>query len=305
MALRRSAKGPEPQTDHQTNSPIILCADDFAISSGVSEAILSLAAAGRLSATSAVVTSTHWPAHAKSVMRLRDKLAIGLHLNLTLGKPLGAMPNLAPDALLPEPNRLFRLAMAGRINRVEVAAEVERQLDRFESETGFPPDFIDAHHHAHVLSDIRQALLTVVDRRFPARDILIRDPSDKPARIIRRRIAAVKALSVACLTLGFRKLVTNHGFPVNSGFSGYSTFGGVPYEREFDSFLRSPGELHMVMCHPGFAEKGTHWDKIAQRRPQEYAVLSARTDIPERIWRPNRTIDAIGCRWNSRMNMQE
>ena len=108
----------------------ILCADDFAISRGVSEGILSLAEEGRLSATSAIVTAPHWPAYAKAVMQLRSKLAVGLHLNLTFGRPLGPMRALARDGQLPNWDRLVGRIVAGRVDRREIAAEIDRQLDR-------------------------------------------------------------------------------------------------------------------------------------------------------------------------------
>ena len=209
------------------NGSIILCSDDFAMTRGVSDAILSLAEEWRLSATSAMVTTAHWPTYAKSVMRLRDRIAVGLHLNLTFGHPLGPMRELAPNGLLPHWDKLIQRSVTGRINRLEIAAEIERQLDRFEAEAGFPPDFIDGHHHIHVLPTIRHVVIEVLSRRFPTRDILLRDPSDNPMRIIGRRIAASKALSVASLAVGFRQLAITRGFLVNAGFSGYSTFGAV------------------------------------------------------------------------------
>ena len=48
---------------------IILCADDYALTEGVSRAIGELAAARRLSATSVLVTSAHWPAGAPRLSR--------------------------------------------------------------------------------------------------------------------------------------------------------------------------------------------------------------------------------------------
>jgi predicted glycoside hydrolase/deacetylase ChbG (UPF0249 family) len=207
---------------------IILCSDDFAMTRGVSEAILSLAEKGRLSATSAIVTTVHWPTYAKSVMLRRDRIALGLHLNLTFGHPLGPMRELAPNGVLPHWHKLIRRTVTGRINRPEIAAEIGRQLDRFEAEAGFPPDFIDGHHHIHILPVIRHVVIEVLSRRFPARDILLRDPSDNPMCIIRRRIAAGKALSIGGLAIGFRQLATARGFSVNTGFSGYSTFGAIP-----------------------------------------------------------------------------
>jgi predicted glycoside hydrolase/deacetylase ChbG (UPF0249 family) len=279
---------------------IILCADDFAMTRGISEAILSLAEAGRLSATSVIVTTGHWPGQAKPVMRLRDRFAVGLHLNLTFGRPLGPMPDLAPDDVLPRPDTLIRRTVIGRFDRGEIAAEVERQLDRFEAEAGFPPDFVDGHHHAHIFPGVRNIVVAALKRRFPSGGLLLRDPSDNPVRIVRRRIAAGKALSAAILAVGFRQIAMAGGFLINAGFSGFSTFGAVPYAREFDAMLQYPGPRHITMCHPGFAddELGSR-DSIAHRRQEEYAVLSTHLNIPSMLWRPDRLRDAAGSLWGA------
>src|SRR5262249_759423 len=75
---------------------VILCADDFGMAPGISEAILSLAEGRRLSATSALVTGPLWPRYGPMIARLRNRVAVGLHINLSFGRPLGAMPRLAP-----------------------------------------------------------------------------------------------------------------------------------------------------------------------------------------------------------------
>ena len=48
----------------RSESMIILCADDYAMTEGISRAIGELAAAKRLSATSVMVNTPHWPAAA-------------------------------------------------------------------------------------------------------------------------------------------------------------------------------------------------------------------------------------------------
>ena len=80
---------------------IILTADDYAMTDGVSRAIEDLARARRLSATSAMVTMPGWREAAPRIAALRGEIAIGLHLNLTVGAPLGPMPKLAPDGIFP------------------------------------------------------------------------------------------------------------------------------------------------------------------------------------------------------------
>src|SRR5215510_11297973 len=124
---------------------IILCADDYALTEGVSRAVGELAAARRISATSALVTTSHWPAMAQRLVVHRGRIAVGLHLNLTLGAPLGAMPRLAPNGAFPNRNVILARALSGLVPRSEVSAEIERQLDAFERHLGFPPDHIDGH----------------------------------------------------------------------------------------------------------------------------------------------------------------
>jgi hypothetical protein len=226
-------------------------------------------------------------------------MALGLHLNLTFGPPIGAMPRLAPLGELPPPDRLIGRAVSRAIDRDEVAGEIERQLDRFEAVAGVPPDFIDGHHHVHVLPGIRDALLDVLARRFPGGGPLIRDPADRPAAIVRRRIAAGKALTAAALAFGFGRAARSRGFATNFGFAGYSTFGAVPYATEFDAFLIDPGSRPMIMCHPGLADD--EWgsrDGIATRRPEEHASLAGRADLAELTWHVA-TRDAAGFPWQS------
>ena len=113
-------------------SMIILCADDYAITEGVSRAIGELAAAQRLSATSVLVTSQHWPATAPRLDVHRRHLSVGLHLDLTLGTPLGPMPKLAPNGKFPGLQALLARALLGLVDREEIGKEIARQLDRFE-----------------------------------------------------------------------------------------------------------------------------------------------------------------------------
>lgn len=278
-------------------APVILCADDFAMTRGISEGIVALAATGRLSATSAMVNMPHWASQAAPALALRDRFAVGLHLNLTFGAPLGAMPKLAPGGQLPPPDRVVGRAVSRAIDREEVADEIARQFDRFEEVAGVPPDFVDGHHHVHVLPVIRDALLEVMRRRFPRGGPLIRDPADRVTAILQRRVAAGKALTVAMLAAGFRHAANAAGFATNRGFSGYSIIGTVPYAAEFDASLVAPGPQQMIMCHPGLPddEHGDR-DSIATRRPEELALLSSRADVPDLIWHVGAR-DVAGFPW--------
>ncbi|MGE5512627.1 MAG: ChbG/HpnK family deacetylase, partial [Bacteroidota bacterium] len=144
---------------------VILCADDFGMSAGVSRGILELAERNRISATSAMVTVDRWPQDARRLAGVRSNVGIGLHINLTLGKPLGPMPSLAPDGEFPTLSALIGRALARRLDAGEISLEVTRQLSRFEAETGFAPDHVDGHQHVHALPGVRHAVLAALATR--------------------------------------------------------------------------------------------------------------------------------------------
>jgi chitin disaccharide deacetylase len=278
---------------------IILCADDYAMTEGISRAIGELAAAQRLSATSLMVNSPHWPAAAPRLRAHRGHLSIGLHLNLTLGTPVGPMPRLAPAGAFPGLRGVLARAYLGLLDGGEVRAEIERQLDRFEAGLQFPPDHIDGHQHIQVLPRVRGALMKTVQRRYSARPPLLRNPTDAFAAIATRRLAAPKAMSAAALALGFGDAARRRGLPVNDSFAGFSDFDvKVPYADELRSALLQPGRRHLVMCHPGHPDAElAGLDPVVDRRRMEYDVIMRDPDLPQRIWRPSRSADGPAISW--------
>ncbi len=180
----------------------ILCADDFALTDRVSEAILTLLDERRLSATGAMTNRPGWPRWARELRRFDGAADLGLHLNLTCGAPLGPMPLVAPDGALPPLPRLMRLALASPAARAEIAAETERQIDAFARGFGRPPDFIDGHQHAHAMPGVRRAVIAAVAARADLAGAWLRDPSDSPASIAARGLCVGKAMTIAALPPG-------------------------------------------------------------------------------------------------------
>ena len=279
---------------------IMLCADDYALTQGISQAVGELAAAKRLSATSVMVTTQHWPATAPRLRVHRGHLAVGLHFNLTHGSPIGPMPRLAPDNVLPKRNELIVRAVARMVDRNEIGQEVERQLDAFEKGLGFPPDHIDGHEHVHVLPGIRRPLLEAVARRYPGCKPMLRDPSDTWKAIAARGIARFKAVAVAALSLQFAATAHSLGLPTNRGFSGFSEFDvHQPYAQELERALIEPGPRHIVMCHPGHPDAElAAFDPVVERRRMEYDALMRDMSLAQRLWRPARGIDGPPVDWS-------
>ena len=256
-------------------TPYSLCADDFALTEGVSRSILALLEAGRLSATGAMTNRPHWKSLAPELRAHGDTADLGLHFNLTCAAPLAPMPRLAPSGSLPSLPVVARAALLSGEARAEIATELERQLDAFEEHLGRPPGFIDGHQHVHVLPGVRQAVLAAITRRYPKGTVWLRDPSDSPAAIIRRGVAVTKALVIGGLATGLRAQAAKAGIPLNQGFSGVSPFDPArDYGADFARFLSHPGTRHLVMCHPGFIDDElAGLDPVSATRPLEHAFL--------------------------------
>lgn len=255
----------------------ILCADDFAMTEGVSRSILELLGRGKLTATGAMTNRPHWRRLAPELAAFSGKADLGLHLNLTCAAPLSAMPRLAPDGILPGLKDVARAAAASATARAEIATEIARQLDAFEDAMGCPPDFVDGHQHVHVLPGVRRTLLDHLARRYPAGSLYVRDPADRATAIRARGVAIGKALVIAGLAAGFRSAALRRQLRVNRGFSGVAPFDA---QRDFGAdlgrFLIQPGPAHLVMCHPGFVDDElSRLDPVTATRPIEHAALIA------------------------------
>jgi predicted glycoside hydrolase/deacetylase ChbG (UPF0249 family) len=138
---------------------LIVNADDFGLTRGVSEGILTAHRHGIVTSTTALVTSRIEPDH---VARARDSgLGIGLHVNLTLGRPLTSGASLvdAGGRFVRDARRAAARASTRDVD-AEVAAQVERFMDLFEG----PPTHLDTHHHVGMLSPVRESVLALARR---------------------------------------------------------------------------------------------------------------------------------------------
>ena len=271
------------------------------MTNGISRAIVELARAGKLSATSAITTSPHWLSHASWLARIRGQVSTGLHLNLTLGAPLGAMPQLAPDRRFPSVGSLTAAALLRRVPRAEVIAEINRQFAAFEDEMGFAPDHVDGHQHVHALPVIRDCLLEVMKGRYGSVAVrpLLRNPSDALSLLTVRSRHVGKAALLATLSKGFGDAAQRAGFTTTSGFSGVTDFRASGVERDFAAAANLTGPLALVMCHPGFVDAELERiDPVTTRRQKEFDFLSAGRFLSA-IWRPLRSDSGPAIDWRA------
>jgi hypothetical protein len=260
----------------QARTKLVVCADDYALTPGVSRAIRELIAARRISATSAMTVCPYWPEEGSALAAVAGEADIGLHLTLTDHAPLSAMPELAPAGRLPPIGALVRGSLLGRLPLPEIEAEIERQLVAFMDVWKRPPSHVDGHHHVHQLPGVRGALLRVLARQGGARPYL-RSCHEPLSRVLVRGVACQKAFAISALGTGFARAAAAQGFETNDGFSGVYDLGagGQRLERLFARFIHHLGPRPLAMCHPGYSDTTlAALDPMTAQRDAELAFLA-------------------------------
>jgi predicted glycoside hydrolase/deacetylase ChbG (UPF0249 family) len=268
--------------------PISLCADDYALSAGVDDGILTLAERERISALSCMTASARWPEAAAKLKPLFGCVDIGLHFVLTQLAPLGPMPVLAPQGRLPPLREVYLRALRHALDPGEIESELIRQIDAFVQATGRLPDFLDGHHHAHQLPAVRDVVARVWRERGERG--WIRNTATSPGRIARRGIAILRAALLATFGRTARKTWQAAGIATNADFAGVRSFA----EREpFRGLMRRylvearPGLL--IMCHPGRPDgELARIDPVTTTRTDELAYLCGEAFATD--------LGAAGCR---------
>ena len=243
--------------------PLALCADDYGLAPGIDRGILQLLAAGRLTAVSCLVNGPGWPAAAPALREV--PAAIGLHLNLTEGRPLA--PALAAHwPQLPPLPRLIALAHLRRLPLAAIRAEWRAQLDAFEQARGAPPAHLDGHQHVHHLPGLRELLLELLALRAGA---TARHTGCVlgPGFAVKRQLIA----GTGGRTLG--RQLQALGRAQNRALLGVYDFRGEGYRGLMQGWLaRLPAQGALIFCHPGRQVAG---DAIGPARERELAYLGS------------------------------
>jgi chitin disaccharide deacetylase len=240
-----------------TGRGIVLTADDYGIAPGVSRAIRELLDRERLSATSCMVVSPDFIAEGPALRPYLDRADIGLHLTLTLDRGLG---------------RVMLDAYLRRLDSKAMAAEVARQLARFETVMGRPPAYIDGHQHVHLLPGVREAVAEAAARI----GAYVRLTDEPIARIRRVGVSTGKAAFLSILARPLAREAARRGLARNTGFRGVRGFTEPgPFGALFRRMIADASAGSIVMCHPGHVDAALRSrDPVTDSREVELAYFA-------------------------------
>jgi predicted glycoside hydrolase/deacetylase ChbG (UPF0249 family) len=257
---------------------IWLCADDFGISPAVNTGIRDLVVRGRLNATSALVAAPSFDrAEAVALDTLNAaarRVAIGLHLAFTAPlRPLSKSFTALRDGAFPPLATTARLALTYRFDYAALVGEIAAQMQRFLDTFGRTPDFVDGHHHVHLMPQISDAVLEVVPPTAP--NAWLRQCGRVVPLV--QRFSDPKGLMLDLLSYRFRRRAAARGLRTNPAFAGtYEFDAAANFAALFPRFLDCLPDGSVVMCHPGFVDAELErLDPLTTLREKEYAFFAS------------------------------
>ena len=262
---------------------LIINADDFGFSEGVTRGIVEAHSAGSVTSTSIMANGADWE-NAVRVARRTRTLGVGVHLNLVQGRPLLRVPSLT-DPVTGEfysLGALARRALAGRIDAGELEAETLAQIERVRG-AGITVTHLDSHRHAHVMPGIFRVVAHVA-REAGIRVIRVpREPlrlnALDAAATARKIVLAAAMRASGALPLGAPLATADH-------FRGISLQGGTHFAARLRRALDTlePGSTELMM-HPGHVDESlAAQDSYTSPRAIELAELMS-AGVRERLGR--------------------
>jgi chitin disaccharide deacetylase len=264
---------------------LIINADDYGLSRGITDGILLTHQKGILTSTSLMVNQ---PATEYAIARAAEapELGIGIHLNLTQGTPV--LPGDQIPSLVNEHGQFHSCGvLAGKLLRFQVSpreieSEFRAQIGAMKS-YGLVPTHADSHHRIHMYPSAARAFHNAVlsegisraraprKRYWPATDRW-GGPHIGP---LYRRIAAKSYLEFLQAVV-FRDLqLPDAGVTFHPSYSG--KLSSLP-QAWHNTLEHLPGGSYEMWCHPGFLEEGfSDSDSIACQRQIEIGILTDKT----------------------------
>lgn len=261
---------------------ITICADDYGMSQDINNAVKTLLKKKTINATSCMANMPYFTDGLVSLKELKNILSksiqVGLHLNLTEGKPLSNYSDTGTNGKFHKLSNLLIKSHLKRLNYQDVYLELKAQLSVFIENWGGLPDFLDGHQHIHHFPIIRKAVITL----YKEFDLYQNNTYIRSVRNIKR--SDIKSQIIYCSgAKKFEFMLKNENIIYNSSFSGiYSLDSDNTNFR--DIMLKAYVSIKsngIIMCHPSkiLNEK----DPIGNARVKEYLYFNSEKAIQDQL----------------------
>ena len=266
---------------------LIVNADEFGLTVGVSQGILDAHREGIVTSASLMANGSAFDT-AVSISRRTPSLGIGVHLNLTAGEPVSSAHRVRSlvdrdGRLHSSIGRLLRAVISRQVDLAHVEIELRSQIAKV-FRAGILPTHLDGHKHVHLLPGVSDIVMRLA-AEFSIRSIrcprevapdlptLLRSGNHQNA-VIKQYLAG---RIVSGFAQGFREELAKAGLRFPGHFYGLSQTGFLHARGVQDILADLPEGVSELMCHPGYLDEdlvhaGT---RLLAQREVEIRALTA------------------------------
>jgi hopanoid biosynthesis associated protein HpnK len=266
---------------------LIVNADDFGLTAKINQAIIDGHCYGLISSTSLLANGEAFES-AVALSRQAPRLGVGVHLNLTEGKPVApasSIPSLVNGQgfFARKPASLWRAMILGRVSTVDIEKELHAQIEKVLA-AGIVATHLDSHKHVHALPVLgrmgirlaRQygipAIRCVAERWSTLGCLLGRFPHAK--MMIFRQL--LNSFTLAVISRGWTRQLRRAGVACAEHFYGLTPTGFLDEGVLREILCHLEDGTSELMCHPGFVDKALRQTptRLLEQREMEYQALT-------------------------------
>lgn len=266
---------------------LIVNGDDFGMAPGVNRAIVRAHREGILSSTSLLANGASFD-EAVRLARENPRLGVGVHLNLTQGRPLsdpgtlGALLGAGGEFLGSAEPLYFRMLL-NRISEGAIEQEFRAQIEKVR-DAGLRPTHLDGHQHVHMWPPVFRVTARLAaeyglagvrssrERRVDFRGLWRRNSGFRGTILQQAGVG----LGLAYLSVTSRAALAEAGVATPDYFYGVSATGFLNRGTLEDILRDVPDGVSELMAHPGYvdAELERVETRLVAQREKELDALT-------------------------------
>jgi predicted glycoside hydrolase/deacetylase ChbG (UPF0249 family) len=263
---------------------LIVNADDLAWAEGVNRGIGESHRNGIVTSATILANGAAF-ASAVELVKATPSLGVGVHLNLSDGRPVSPPASVAslvnPRGEFAGGSEALLLRIARRNLRLkEVEIEWEAQIQKVLG-AGIHPTHLDGHKHVHMLPGMFEIALRLAKRNaIPAVRISHEGSSLRAALSTGEKQnvplvmkQGVQARVLKLLARDARALAETAGIATTDYFCGIAQTGELTVEGMKRLLQNLPEGTTEMMCHPGFMDRGLEESATRLQDSREVEVL--------------------------------
>jgi chitin disaccharide deacetylase len=252
---------------------LIVNADDYGHTPGLSRGILDAHRQGIVTSTSVMVGSPQIEAAIAQVRTQAPELGLGLHFTLSGRGNRPLLPAHQVPSLVQADGTFYPFEAwfehYAEFSAMEIAQEYAAQCERYIALAGGAPDHLDAHHH---LAYRHPAILEILFDLARRLGVPVRNAGFDAAGLDELLAPVPERLRAGSLT-AIKALLARDIPPHPDRFESTFYDEGATLENMLTIIAGLPDGATELMCHPGYADAALISDYTAMRE-QELAILT-------------------------------